>query len=403
MRTESRTPGGVRLGRIAGIEIVADWSLLIIFSLIAFGLATGVFPDWHPDWGAGLAWATASGAAVLFFASLLVHELSHALVGRLGGMQVRRITLFMFGGMAHLESEPKSWGSELAMAAVGPLTSLVLGLAFLFLAGLAAGPVEVDLEKPREALAALSPLATLLFWLGPVNLLLALFNLVPGFPLDGGRVLRAVLWGATGNLRKATRWASSAGQVFAWFLIGAGLLMLFGYSLPFFGRGGLGGLWLMFIGWFLNKAAVMSYRQLVVTQTLEDVPVSRVMQTRFARVEPDLAVRTLAEERMMASGQRVLPVERDGRFLGLVSLSDLQKSEPRAWDRMTAQEIMTPVERLACIGPQAQASEALAELGRRSVNQLPVVEHGRLLGLLRREDVLKWLTLHQASAADAGG
>lgn len=397
MKEANRPRGGVRLGRIAGIEIIGDWSLLVIFSIIAFGLATGVFPGWHPEWGAGLAWATAFGAAVLFFASLLVHELSHALVGRLAGMQVRRITLFMFGGIAHLESEPRSWGGELVMAAVGPLTSFVLGVLFL-LAGMAAGPIALDPENPGEALAALSPLATLLFWLGSVNLLLAVFNLVPGFPLDGGRVLRALLWGATGNLRKATRWASRAGQLFAWLLMGTGALMLFGVVVPVLGGGPIGGLWLMFIGWFLNNAAVMGYRQLVVTQTLEDVPVARVMQTRLARVDPDLPVRQLAEERMMASGQRVLPVERGGEFLGLVSLSDLQKSEPRAWERMTAREIMTPVARLACIGPGEEASEALAELGRRGVNQLPVVQDGKLLGLVRREDILKWLSLHEAPA-----
>jgi Zn-dependent protease len=391
--------GGVRLGRIAGIEIVADWSLLVIFFLIAFSLAAGVFPSWHPDWGPGLAWATALGAAVLFFASLLAHELSHALVGRLGGMQVRRITLFMFGGMAHLESEPRSWRSELVMAAVGPLTSLVLGLVFLWLAGLAAGPVELDPENPREMLAALSPLATLLFWLGPVNLLLAAFNLVPGFPLDGGRVLRAALWGATGNLRKATRWASFGGQLFAWVLVATGVLMLFGFTVPLLGGGLVGGLWLMFIGWFLNNAALASYRQLLVRETLEDVPVARIMQTQLDRVDPALSVQRLVDEHVMASGQRVLPVERDGRFLGIVSLSDLQKSERRAWERMTVQEIMTPVSRLACVGPREDAGEALAQLASRGVNQLPVLEGGKLVGLLRREDVLKWLALNEAPAA----
>jgi CBS domain-containing protein len=164
---------------------------------------------------------------------------------------------------------------------------------------------------------------------------------------------------------------------------------------PFFGGGPIGGVWLMFIGWFLNSAAVAGYRQLVVGEALRDVPVARLMQTRLTRVAPESVVRQLAEDHMMASGQRVLPVERDGRFLGLVSLSDLQKSEPRAWDRMTAAEIMTPRERLACISPATQASEALAELARRAVNQLPVLEDGRLVGLLRREDVLKWLALHQ--------
>ncbi|HEX6319138.1 MAG TPA: site-2 protease family protein [Burkholderiales bacterium] len=386
---------GFRLGRIAGIEVYADWSLLIIFLLIAFGLATGVFPAWHPDWPAALAWGTALGAAALFLASVLVHELSHALIGRLGGIQVRRITLFMLGGMAHMEREPPTWRSELAMAAIGPVTSLALGLAFLWLAGLIAGPLDIDPEDPGRLLASLSPLATLLAWLGPVNILLGVFNLVPGFPLDGGRVLRALLWGATGSLRKATRWASAGGQGFAWLLIGTGVLMLLGLRFPLLGGGPFGGLWLMFIGWFLNNAALVSYRQLLVKQTLEEVPVGRLMQTRLARVDPELSVARLVEEQMMASGQRVLPVERAGRFLGLVSLSDLQKSERRAWERMTAADIMTPLERLACVAPEADAGDALGELARRGVNQLPVLEDGRLVGLLRREDVLKWLSLHE--------
>jgi len=389
---------GIRLGRIAGIVVIADWSLLFIFALIAFGLATGIFPAWHPDWPAATVWGTALAAAALFLASVLVHELSHALVGRLGGIQVRRITLFMLGGIAHMEHEPPTWRSEVAMAAIGPVTSLALGFAFLWLAGVVAGPLELDAERPGDALAALSPLATLLLWLGPVNILLGVFNLVPGFPLDGGRVLRALLWGATGSLRKATRWASSAGQVFAWLLIGTGVLMLLGYSFPVLGGGLFGGLWLMLIGWFLSNAALVSYRQLLVKQTLEEVPVGRIMQTRLARVDPELSVARLVEEHMMASGQRVLPVERAGRFLGLVSLTDLQKSERRAWERMTAAEIMTPLERLACVAPDADAGEALDELARRGVNQLPVLEHGRLVGLLRREDVLKWLSLHEGTA-----
>jgi Zn-dependent protease/predicted transcriptional regulator len=391
---------GIRLGRLAGIEIFADWSLLLIFFIIAFGLASGVFPAWHPEWPAALAWGTALGAAALFLASVLVHELSHALVGRIGGIPVRRITLFMLGGMAHMEREPPTWRSELAVAAVGPLTSLVLGLAFLWLAGLVAGPLEVDLDDPRGALAQLSPLATLLLWLGPVNILLAVFNLVPGFPLDGGRVLRAILWGATGSLRRATRWASLGGQAFAWLLIGAGVLMVFGWRFPLLGGGAFGGLWLMLLGWFLNNAALVSYRQLLVKQALDEVRVGRLMQQRVARIDPDLPVVELVEKHIMASGQRVLPVERDGRFLGLVSLTDLQKTERRAWDRMRASEIMTPLARLSCVSPDTDAAEALDELGRRGVNQLPVLEEGKLVGLLRREDVLKWLSLHEGVSAE---
>jgi Zn-dependent protease len=386
---------GVRLGRIAGIEVVADWSLLIIFTLIAFSLAAGVFPSWHPEWSPALAWSTAVGAAVLFLASVLAHELSHALVGRIGGIHVRRITLFMFGGVAHMENEPPTWRSELVMAAIGPLTSLVLGMGFLFLAGIVAGPIEIDVEEPGEALAALTPLATLLLWLGPVNILLAIFNLVPGFPLDGGRVLRAVMWGVTGNLRKATRWASGGGQVFAWLLIGTGVLMLFGLHVPVLGGGPLGGLWLMFIGWFLNNAALVSYRQLLVKETLEDVPVARIMQTRFTSVGPGIPISELVDVHLMASGQRVFPVEEDGRLLGMVCLRDLRKSERGAWDRITARDIMTPASDLVSVSARQEASEALAMLAQLGVNQLPVLEQGKLVGLLRREDVLKWLSVHE--------
>lgn len=193
-----RLTTGLRLGRIVDIEIVADWSLLIIFWLISFSLAAGVFPAWHPEWTAALAWGTALAAALLFFVSVLIHELSHALVGRLHGIVVRRITLFMFGGMAQMENEPPTWRAEFAMAIVGPLTSLALGVFFLWLTPFAGGPLDIDPDDPGATLAAL----------GPVNILLALFNLVPGFPLDGGRVLRALLWALTGSLRRATRYAS---------------------------------------------------------------------------------------------------------------------------------------------------------------------------------------------------
>lgn len=386
--------GGFRLGSIFGIEIAIDWSLAIIFFLIAFSLAVGVFPAWHPDWSAPLAWTTALAAAVAFFGSVLVHELSHALVGRRYGVDIRRITLFMFGGMAHLEGEPPSWRAEFMMAIVGPLTSLALGLGFLWLAGLVHGPIAFDRADPAATLAGLGPLASVLLWLGPINILLALFNLVPGFPLDGGRVLRAVLWGATGDHRLATRWASRGGQGFAWLLIATGFLMILGWQVPIFGTGVVGGLWLILIGWFLNNAAVMSYRQLLLQDSLGAVSVRQLMQAPVVRVDPQMRLRTLVEERVMPSGQRAFPVEAGGRLLGMVSLRDLLKRDREAWDRTTVGEIMTPLAELVLVAPGQSATDALDILGRRDLNQLPVVEDGALLGLLRREDIVKWLALH---------
>ena len=389
-----RLSGGLRVGHIAGIQIRVDWSLLIIFWLITFTLAVGVFPGWHPDWSAALSWATALAAAVLFFVSVLIHELSHALVGRAHGVVIRQITLFMFGGMAQMENEPPTWRSEFAMAIVGPLTSLALGFSFLWLAASISGPLDMDADNPQAMLAALAPLPTLLVWLGPVNIMLAIFNLVPGFPMDGGRVLRAILWAVTGNLRQATRHASRAGQGFAWLLMATGFTMLLGVRVPFLGGGFLSGLWLTLIGWFLNNAAIQSYRQLLIRESFAQVAVTRLMQTQFTRVEPHMRVSTLVDEHLMPSGQRSFPVEQDGRFVGMVSLHDLRKRPRAAWDRTTVDEIMTPAAAIIAVTPRQGAMEAMALLAQHDLNQLPVVDNGTLLGLVRREDILRWLTVH---------
>lgn len=390
---------GLRLGSISGIDIVADPSLAIIFVLILFVLASGVFPAWHPKWSAWLCWMTAAAAALLFFGSVLIHELSHALVGRKRGVQIRTITLFMFGGLAQMESEPASWRAELAMAAIGPVTSLALGLAFLALASLASGPLHIDPGNPPAALAALGPLATLLFWLGPINIMLGLFNLVPGFPLDGGRILRAVMWAMSGDLHRATHWASLAGRAFAWLLVSAGVLMIFGMQVPLFGSGVVNGLWLAFIGWYLNNAALLSYRELLVRETLEHVPVSRLMLTRFVRVTPQMRIETLVDEHVMASGQRAFPVEVAGHLIGMVSLGDLQKCKRDQWHDVTVGDVMTPAASLATISPEGSAFEGLEILSRRDLGQIPVVRDEKLLGLLRREDILRWLSLHAAAGA----
>jgi Zn-dependent protease len=385
---------GLRLGEIAGIEIRVDWSLLVIFFLIANSLALGLFPQWHPDWGAAMIWGTALGAAVALLASVLAHELSHALAGRALGVAVHRITLFVFGGMAQMEQEPPTWRAELGMAIVGPVTSALLGVLFLLMAGFAVGPVEVDLADPVRLFASLGVGTTLLVWLGQVNLVLAAFNLVPAFSLDGGRVLRALTWAITGDLRRATRWASAGGRAFAWFLIASGIAMMAGIQVPFFGTGLIGGLWIAFIGWFLNNAAALSYRQLLIREALRDVPVSRLMLTRFASVPPDLPVSVLVETYLLPSEQRAFPVVSDGRLEGMVCLREIRKLERTAWEVTPVRDIMVPADRLAVARPTDGAAEVLAVLAGRNLNQLPVLGDGRVLGLVRREDILTWLVLY---------
>ncbi|HTW76021.1 MAG TPA: site-2 protease family protein [Steroidobacteraceae bacterium] len=383
---------GLPLGSIAGIQIRADWSLVIIFALISFALAGGVFPTWHPDWPAGLVWMTALAAAVLFFASVLLHELSHALVGRAWGVQIRRITLFVFGGMAEMHDEPPSWRAEVAMAIVGPLTSLAFGALCIWL--VPRGRLVLDPDHPQRMFSGLGAAPTLLLWLGPVNIVLGIFNLVPAFPLDGGRVLRALLWGLRGDLRAATLWASRIGQGFAWLLIAAGFAMALGLRIPLLGSGLIDGLWLAFIGWFLNNAAFMSYQQLLLRQSLEHVPVRLLMQTSFLRVDPQMPVGTLLNEHVMGSGQRAFPVEHAGQLLGLISLRDLQKCSASTLQTTVVGDIMTPVARLVTLEPEQDALRALELIGQRDLSQLPVVRNGELIGLVRREDILKWLTLH---------
>ena len=385
---------GIRLGRLFGIDVHLDWSLLIIFGLIVVSLGAGTFPYLHPDWPAVTVWGTALVAAVLFFASVLAHELSHALVGRGFGIRVPRITLFIFGGLAQMDNEPGHWRGELWMALAGPAASLVLGAGFIALANLLIGPGGFDPEHPRESLAQLSPLATLLMWLGPINVILGLFNLVPGFPLDGGRVLRAVLWGATGDMRRATRWASRGGQAFAWLLIATGVAMILGAQVPLFGRGPVNGLWLAFIGWFLNNAALSSYQQLVVRESLHGVRVDRLMRTDLATVGPALSVAELVEDHLLRHSQRAFPVVEGGRLAGLVTMADVRRRERSEWAGLPVRAVMVPAAALTTVAPGDDAFEAMLALSRAGVDQLPVVVGERFRGLIRRQDILTWLSLY---------
>ena len=389
---------GARLGKLFGIEIEIDASWFFIFVLVTWNLAAQ-FSQWHPEWRFALDVATALAASVLFFASVLAHELAHSLVARARGLPVHRITLFLFGGVSNLEREPASPGTEFVMAIVGPLTSVFLGFLFLTLGSRAPAGVQLALSDPVKALAHLSPLSTLLFWLGPVNILVGLFNLVPAFPLDGGRVLRSLLWGATKNLRRATRWASQIGSLIAWLFIFAGVAMVFGARVPFFGSGFIGGLWIAMIGWFLHNAAVSSYRQLVVSDLLEGVPISRLMRREMPTVPTDITVGQLVHDWLIGTDERAFPVLESGRLAGLVCLEDVRKLPRDRWDSTPVREIMTPVERLKVMPPQEDAATALREITRLDVRQVPVVDGGDLVGLLRRQDFVRWLQLQADASA----
>jgi Zn-dependent protease/CBS domain-containing protein len=389
---------GFRIGRLFGISIRVDWSWLFILVLITWNLTT-IFGQVHPEWGASLNWGLALLAALLFFGSVLAHELAHSLVAKSQGLPVRNIVLFLFGGVSNIQREPGSPKDEFLMAIAGPATSLVLGVIMLLI-GAGSLITAGQLGQPDMIMRNLSPINTILLWLGSVNLILAIFNLIPGFPLDGGRVLRSILWAITNNLRRATRLASFVGQAIAWIMIVAGISMAFGVRIPFFGTGLISGLWLAFIGWFLNSAAVQSYQQIEIQDILEGVPVSRLMRQNPPTVEPYCTISDLVHTHVMGTDDQAFPVMQQGHLVGIVTLDDIRRVPRTDWDSELVQEVMTPSQKLVTTAPNEDASQALEKLIQRDVRQLPVVvpssasSSPELLGLLRRRDIMRWLQLH---------
>ena len=393
--------GALRLGRLFGIDIAIDWSWGLIFLLITWNL-TEVFLRWHAEWALGESVLLAIIAAVLFFGSVLAHELAHSVVATKFGVKVREIRLFLFGGVSNLEGEPPSAGAELWIAIVGPITSFVIGIVLTILASLMM-PGVVDQESPWDAVAGLGPVGTLLFWLGPINILVGAFNLIPGFPLDGGRILRAALWRATGNLHKATLASSIVGRGIGWLFIVLGIAMVFGLRIPFFGQGPVSGIWLAFIGWFLSSAAQHSYGAVVMQDVLEGVRISDLMRRSGPAVPASTSVASLVDEWFMRSSDRSFPVMDDaGRLVGLVCVVDVSRLPQDMWAQSPVSTIMTPRDRLAVVGPNDAAMLALRRFAERDVEQLPVVEGDRLVGMLTRSAIARWLELHVGAATRFG-
>lgn len=275
---------------------------------------------------------------------------------------------------------------------------MVLGVFFLFVSQITgSGPVPFAAGGPGLP-ASLGPLSTMLLWLGSINILLGAFNLIPGFPLDGGRLLRALLWALGGNLRRATRWAAWVGEGIGWLFIAAGFVSLFGGTIPFLGTGLFSALWIMFIGWFLKSAAAQSYRQVVLQDVLRGVPVARLMRTHVATTPPTASVDTLVHDHILGTDERAFPVVADDRLLGMICLDDVRRVPRVAWETTTVAQAMTPADKLVVVTPQEDAGAAVEALSRQQVNQLPVLQDGRLVGLLTQRDILRWLQLHGEEA-----
>jgi len=368
----------ISLGRILGVEIRIDLSWFVVFVLVTWSLGGQYYPSMYRGWTATAYWLMGLLTALLFFASVLAHELAHSVVSQANGVPVHDITLFIFGGAAHLSDEPKTARGELIMAAVGPLTSLGLsaGFGLLWLVGRGA----------NQYLAALST------WLGGINLSLALFNLIPGFPLDGGRIFRAIIWAFSRNLRLATRVATALGRVVALGFILLGVWQMFTGNW-------VNGLWIAFIGWFVENAATSSYQRFALRETLAGRTANEVMSRECAQVPRSLTLDVLVEKLMLPSGRRCFPVQEEGHLYGLVTPHRVGLVPRERWPQTRAEDVMIPRAELKTVRSTDELNVVLDRLAAEDVNQFLVVDGEQLLGIVARDSVLRFIRAH----AEPGG
>ncbi len=364
----------IKLGRIFGIEIGLHYSWLIIALLIAFSLA-GHFGAAHPNWGRGVIWGMAVITALLFFAAIVAHELSHAMVAIRRGLPVSSITLFALGGVAQLEKEPEDAKTEFLVSIVGPIASAVIGFVCLALTWALGWTVTAE---------PATPLMAMLVWLGYINIGLAIFNMLPGFPMDGGRVLRALTWWYTGSAQRATRVASLTGQVFAFAFIIFGIYR-------FFGGAGFSGLWMAFIGWFLLKAAKAAYAQQELTERLRGVRVGDLMTLDCTMVDGNNNLQTFVHDYLLHTDRRCFLIAEQSVVTGLITPNEVKGIAEARWPYTTVYDAMRPLEELRTVTPETPVSEALEIIRRDDINQLPALTNGRLEGMISREQILRYL------------
>ncbi|MGA7730597.1 MAG: site-2 protease family protein [Chloroflexia bacterium] len=372
--------GALKIVTIGGIAIKLHWSWLIIALLLTYTLAVGQFPDRVPGESAAFYWIIGAIASILFFLSVLLHELSHSFTALALGYKVREIILFIFGGVANIEQEPKKARDEFFIAAVGPLTSFLLAGVFYLLLQVVTPPVR------RAGAGA----AAIFEYLAFINLLLAVFNMIPGFPLDGGRVLRSIIWGINRDFAAATRIAGLIGQIVAYGFIGWGIYQTF-Y------QGNLGGLWTAFIGWFLLNAAQSSVASVVMRETFRGVYVYNLMEPPPPTIRPTATLAHLLSSYILPYNLRSVPVtDEAGRLAGLVTLGDIKEVPQDQWGIATVGEYMTGIEKLRVVFPNEGLDRALDLMSESDFDQLPVVDHdSRLVGILTRARIIKWLQIRK--------
>jgi Zn-dependent protease len=365
----------INLGKVFGIQLRLHYSWFLIFVLLAVALVA-------PDWSSPFAWAIGIATCLLFFVSVVAHELAHSLVGRANDIPVTSITLFIFGGMAMMTREAANPKAELKMAAAGPICSAVIGgiclLIWYFNPGMP--PLVVKMVE----------------WLMIMNFALAVFNLIPGFPLDGGRIFRAAIWRRSGDFRRSTRIAARVGQGVGYFFIGAGISMvvlsLFGLS-PF-GLNWFSGVWLAFIGWFLQNAAQTSYQQTEWRETLRQFTAAQLMSASYPAIPPDITLGRLVEEHIFPTGYRLFMVTSQEGFQGILTLDSIKSVPRQDWGVTRVKDIMTHRDKLESASPSENALSVLERMNESGLNQILVVSEGRVMGLITRDSLTGFLRVH---------
>lgn len=366
---------GVSLGSFQGIRVRLDYSWFIIFVLVVFMLATYYFPQHFEDLPVVTSWMLSLLAAILFFVSILLHEFAHAVAARKREVEISEIVLFIFGGLAKMKKEPDRARDEFVIAGAGPLSSLVIGLFCLGLAIMA----EPYISKPLHSV----------FWyIGYLNILLVLFNMLPGFPLDGGRMMRAAIWHYSGNLRKSTRVVSNLGQIFAFFLMFIGLLVIFGGAL-------IAGLVWIFIGMFLLQSAKTGYYMVALREGLSGMPVRNIMSQNPRTVHPDVSIRNLVNEYFFKNHYSCFPVVRHGEFLGLIEINQVKNVDREQWEMTRVSDIMTPRESLRLVSPDTDAYDVMMQMIDSSSGRMPVLENGELVGIISRKDIMQFVEFRE--------
>ena len=359
----------ISLGRVLGIPIGVDYSWFLIFALLTWSLATSYYPAEFKNWPTTQYWIVGAVTVILMFGSVLLHELGHSVIALRYKVPVRSITLFVFGGVAQIGTEPPNAIAEFWIAIAGPITSFALAILFSLL---------------QPVVNAFTPVLALAKYLAYINGTLGLFNLIPGFPLDGGRVFRAILWGTTHSLRRATLFAANLGRFIAYGFIGLGVWQMVTGN---FGNG----LWIAFIGWFLENAASAQIHQQTIHDLLDGHHVTDAMRRDYTSIGPDVTLEKLITEHILGSGRRSLVVKQVDHVSGLLTLHNVKAVPSTAWPTTTAAQVMIPDSAMKRIRPEAELSDALAEMDRDGVNQLPVMTGDQIQGVLGRDDVISFL------------